>query len=87
MDKIERDSLVSGVLFDFMGWLTTRKDVLCLGSEQECSPAANVIEEFCKMRNVSMSDANVENWENMLTSDMVDDINERDSKLKFGSIV
>lgn len=94
IDEKTLDSIIGGVLFDFMGWLTTRDGVLSLGGNENCSPAAEVIEQFCKMRNVSMSNANVENWENY--KEDVDEngyplrlkeIDKNDLKNKWGSIV
>jgi hypothetical protein len=53
MDKDKLDSIVSGVLFDFMGWLTTREDKLILSSSSDASPAVKVIDEFMTMRGIN----------------------------------
>ena len=56
-------SVIAGVLFDFMGWLTTRKERLCLSSADDASPAVTAITEFAKMRNLSLDNAMVTDWQ------------------------
>ena len=55
-------SVIAGVLFDFMGWLTSRKERIVLSSVDEASPAVEAITEFAKMRNLSLDDAKVQDW-------------------------
>jgi hypothetical protein len=55
-------SVISGALFDFMGWLTSRKERIVLSSADNASPAVEVITEFARMRNLSLDDANVQDW-------------------------
>ena len=54
--------VIAGALFDFMGWLTSRKERLVLSSADEASPAVEAIAEFARMRNLSLDDAKVQNW-------------------------
>jgi len=61
-------SIVAGALFDFMGWLTSRKERLVLSSSAEASPAVEAIQEFAKMRGLSLADADVQNWQQALAS-------------------
>ena len=42
-DKIS----ASEALYGFMGWLTTRDEVLSVGSHHLCGPVADVIKKFC----------------------------------------
>ena len=58
-------AVIAGVLFDFMGWLTSRKDRLVLSSTDDASPAVKVIEEFAKMRGLSLDDAKVKDWQDI----------------------
>jgi hypothetical protein len=60
---MRRDATIAGVLFDFMGWLTTRKERLCLSSADDASPAVTAITEFAKMRNLSLDNAMVTDWQ------------------------
>ena len=60
---MRRDATIAGVLFDFMGWLTTRKERLCLSSADNASPAVTAITEFAKMRNLSLDNAMVTDWQ------------------------
>jgi hypothetical protein len=59
-------SHIAGVLFDFMGWLTSRKKRLTLSSTDEASPAVEAITEFAKMRGLHLEDAQVEHWQAIL---------------------
>ena len=54
--------VIAGVLFDFMGWLTSRKERLVLSSADEASPAVDAIRDFAKMRGLSLEDAKVQEW-------------------------
>ena len=58
---------IAGALFDFMGWLTTRKERLILSSTDNASPAVESITEFAKMRGLSLDDARVQDWQNYTT--------------------
>lgn len=55
-------SVIAGALFDFMGWLTSRKERIVLSSADNASPAVEVITEFAKMRGLSLDDAKVRDW-------------------------
>jgi hypothetical protein len=55
-------SVIAGVLFDFMGWLTSRKERIVLSSADNASPAVEAITEFAKMRGLSLDDAKVQDW-------------------------
>jgi hypothetical protein len=61
-------SVVAGALFDFMGWLTSRDTRLTLSSTDEASPAVEAITEFAKMRGLLLEDAQVEQWQAILTT-------------------
>lgn len=55
-------SVVAGALFDFMGWLTSRKERIVLSSADNASPAVEVITEFAKRRGLSLNNAKVQDW-------------------------
>jgi hypothetical protein len=55
--------VIAGALFDFMGWLTSRKERLVLSSADEASPAVDAIKEFAKMRGLLLYDAKVQDWQ------------------------
>jgi len=61
-------SHIAGVLFDFMGWLTSREKRLTLSSTDEAGPAVEAITEFAKMRDLRLEDAQVEHWQAILTT-------------------
>jgi hypothetical protein len=60
--------VIAGALFDFMGWLTSRKERLTLSSADNASPAVEAIAAFAKMRGLSLSTARVEKWHDMVAT-------------------
>jgi len=61
-------SIVAGALFDFMGWLTTRRERLVLSSSDDAAPAADAIKDFAQMRSLSINDAQVQEWQKHLAT-------------------
>jgi len=59
--------VIAGALFDFMGWLTCRKERLVLSSVDEAGPAVDAIRDFAKMRGLSLDDAKVQDWQDNAT--------------------
>ena len=59
--------VIAGMLFDFMGWLTSREARLTLSSTDDASPAVEAITEFAKMRGLSLDDARVQDWQDGIT--------------------
>ena len=55
MSRENLDHVVSGAIFDFMGWLTTRTERLTLSSADDAVPAADAIKEFLTLRGVDLS--------------------------------
>ena len=64
MSSVEH-AVIAGALFDFMGWLTSRKERIVLSSSDNASPAVDAITEFAKMRGLSLADARVNDWQDM----------------------
>jgi len=64
MSSVEH-AVIAGALFDFMGWLTSRKERIVLSSADNASPAVEAITEFAKMRGLSLADAMVNDWQDM----------------------
>ena len=64
MSSVEH-AVIAGALFDFMGWLTSRKERIVLSSSDNASPAVEAITEFAKMRGLSLADARVNDWQDM----------------------
>ena len=44
--------VVAGALYDFMGYLTTRKEQLKLSAVDDSTPAAEITAKFLKLRNI-----------------------------------
>lgn len=56
------DPVVKGAIYDFMAWLTTRKERICLSSKDNAAPAAEVVTKFLKMRGVDQACGPDWNW-------------------------
>jgi len=53
MNEEKLDSIVAGAIYDFMAWLTTRKEKLILSSADDAAPAACAVRDFLSLRGVS----------------------------------
>jgi len=67
MDAVAH-SIVAGALFDFMGWLTSRKKRIVLSSADDASPAAVAIHDFAEMRGLILHEPKVQEWQEHLTA-------------------
>ena len=56
------DGVIAGALFDFLGYLTTRDETLCMGAAQECSPVVPALQAWAKTRVLNLDDADVKGW-------------------------
>ena len=54
------NELVTGVLFDFMGFLTTKKKSITLSSSHNATPGVDAIQEFLAKRQITDSDPDFE---------------------------
>ena len=55
-------TVIAGALFDFMGYLTSRKERIVLSAADDAAPAVDAIRDFAKMRGLSLDDAQVRDW-------------------------
>jgi len=62
----EYHAVIAGALFDFMGWLTSRPKRIMLSSVDDASPAVDAIKDFAKLRGLSLDDAKVQDWQDIL---------------------
>lgn len=58
--------VIAGALFDFMAWLTSRPKRIMLSSVDDASPAVDAIRDFAKLRGLSLDDARVQAWQDVL---------------------
>ena len=58
--------VIAGALFDFMAWLTSRPKRIMLSSVDDASPAVDAIKDFAKLRGLSLNDARVQAWQDVL---------------------
>jgi hypothetical protein len=53
---------LSGILFDFLGFLTTRDKQIKLSGKDDPLPALELLKEFAASRHLTLASANVETW-------------------------
>lgn len=58
----ERHTVIAGAVFDFMGYLTSRKERIVLSAADEASPAVDAISDFATKRGLSLDNARVRDW-------------------------
>ena len=58
--------VIAGALFDFIGWLTSRPKRIMFSSVDDASPAVDAIKDFAKLRGLSLDEAQVQTWQNVL---------------------
>ena len=56
------NDIVAGAIFDFMGYLTTRDELLKLSAFHEAGPAVAAIEEWAEKAGLSLENASVRDW-------------------------
>ena len=57
-----KNPAISGALFDFLGWATSRPEVLKLGSNELIPPAVQALEKWAKLRGLDLKGADVHGW-------------------------
>jgi hypothetical protein len=63
MSQESLDHVVSGVLFDFAGFLTTRKEKLICSSSSNAAPMVEALKEFMNLRGVDQKcDPMIHDW-------------------------
>lgn len=61
------EKLVTAALYDFGGWLTTRKQALTVSETHNASPMAEALAEFCALRGLaSTGEIPVETWQDAI---------------------
>lgn len=55
-------TVIAGAVFDFMGYLTFRKERIVLSAADEASPAVDAISDFATKRGLSLDNARVRDW-------------------------
>jgi hypothetical protein len=60
--------VISGAIFDFAGYMTTRTEVIEIGSTANASPVVDLMKEFANLRGLSLDDAAVLSWQEWLST-------------------
>ena len=63
-NKIE--PIVTGAIFDFAGFITTRPGSLSFGSSQNAAPMVKLIEEWAASRNLNLDEPLVQSWQDAI---------------------
>lgn len=59
--------IVAGAIFDFAGFMTTRAEVIEVGSTAEAGPVADLVKEWAELRGLDLADAAVLSWQLHIT--------------------
>ncbi len=59
--------IVAGAIFDFAGFMTSRSEVLEVGSTAEAGPVADLVKEWAELRGLDLADAAVLSWQLHIT--------------------
>ena len=60
------ETMISGAIFDFAGFLTTRSSTIEIGSKADAAPVVELIKEWAALRGVSLDNADVTLWRERL---------------------
>ena len=60
--------VIAGAIFDFAGFLTTRTRVIEVGETANASPVAELVREWAEIRGLSLADAAVLSWQDLLVA-------------------
>lgn len=63
-NKIE--PIVTGAIFDFAGFITTRPGSLSFGSSENASPMIKLIEEWAASRSLNLNEPLVQSWQDVI---------------------
>lgn len=58
--------VVSGAIFDFAGYLTTRPEAIEVGATANAAPIADLVKEWAKLRGLSLDEPAVLSWQEWL---------------------
>ena len=59
--------IVAGAIFDFAGFMTTRSEVIEVGSTADAGPVADLVKEWAELRGLDLADAAVLSWQLHIT--------------------
>lgn len=61
-DRHGADPILAGLLFDFMGFLTSHETRWRFSAYDDASPGVYAIEQFAEKRGIKLDDADVQQW-------------------------
>jgi hypothetical protein len=57
------DDIVAGALYDFLGYLTTRRTRITMSDRDEVGPAVDALVDWSKTRKINLDEARVKDWD------------------------
>lgn len=60
--------VVAGAIYDFAGFLTTRRPAIAVGASALTYPVAELVREWAAARGLSLREADVEHWARRLAA-------------------
>ncbi len=61
------NDVVAGALYDFLGYLTSRRTRVTMSDRDEAGPAVDALVDWSKTRKITLEEARVEDWQNYTT--------------------
>ena len=61
------DDIVAGALYDFLGYLTTRRTRVTMSDRDEAGPAVDALIDWSKTRKINLTEARVLDWNSYTT--------------------
>ena len=56
------DDIVAGALYDFLGYLTTRRTRITMSDRDDAGAAVDALVDWSKTRNINLTEARVRDW-------------------------
>ena len=63
--------ITAGALYEFLGYLTTRDDVLPIGASADAAPFPVLLKEWAETRGLILKDAEVADWRDLLNQQVL----------------
>lgn len=61
------NDVVAGALYDFLGYLTSRRTRVTMSDRDDAGPAVDALVDWSKTRKITLEEARVEDWQNYTT--------------------
>ena len=76
------DDIVAGALYDFLGYLTTRRTRIIMSDRDDAGAAVDALIDWSKTRKINLTEARVRDWNNYTNCNTVDKAADEIEKLE-----